>query len=61
MWEVIEGDIKGHFTLWWRSPPVMNSKGILTFDCPRATLLFGVGLHYGQESFSGEHCAWMKK
>ena len=45
---------QGHFTLRWRSPPVMNSRGIPKFDWPRATL-------YGQESFDGEHCTWMKK
>ena len=26
----------------------------------RATLLTGGGLHYGQESFGGKHCTWMK-
>ena len=51
---------KGHFTLWWRSPPVMNSRAILEFDWPRATLSSGGGLHYGQEFFGGEHCTWMK-
>ena len=39
----------------------MNSRGILKFDWPRATLLSGGGLHYGQESFGEEHCTWMKK
>ena len=39
----------------------MNSRGILKFDWPKATLLSGGGLHYGQESFSGGHCTWMKK
>ena len=48
--------IYGRFTLRWRSPPVMNSRGLLKFDWPRATLLSGGDLHYGQESFGGEHC-----
>ena len=39
----------------------MNSREILKFDQPRATLLSGGGLRYGQESFGGEHCTWMKK
>ena len=39
----------------------MNSSGTLKFDWPRATLLYGGGLHYGQESFGGEHCTWMEK
>ena len=30
----------------------MKSRGILKFDWMRATLLFGGGLHYGQESFN---------
>ena len=29
----------------------MNSRGILIFDWPRATLLSSGGLHYAQESF----------
>ena len=37
----------------------MNSKGILKFDWPRVTLLSSDGLHYGQESFGGEHRTWM--
>ena len=52
---------KGRFTLQWRSPPVMNSRGILKFDWPRAILLSSGGIHYGQEFFGGEHCTWMKK
>ena len=40
---------------------VMNSIGILKFDWPRAVLLSGDGLHYGQESVGGDHCTWMKK
>ena len=51
---------KGRFTLRWRSPPIMNYRGILKFDWLRVTRLSGDGLHYGQESF-GEHCTWMKK
>ena len=39
----------------------MNSKGILKFHWLKVTLLFGGGLHYGQESFGGELCTWMKK
>ena len=39
----------------------MNSRGILKFDWPRVTLLSSGGLHYGQESFGGELCKWMKK
>ena len=50
---------KGCFTLRWRSPPVMNSEGILKFDCLRVTLLSSGGLHYGQESLGGELCTWM--
>ena len=38
----------------------MNSKGFIKFDWPRATLLSGGGLHYGQESVGGEHWTWMK-
>ena len=53
--------IKGHFTLKWRSPTVMNSRGISEFDWSWATLLSGGGLHCGQESFGGEHCTGMKK
>ena len=39
----------------------MNFKGSLKCDWPRVTLLSSGGLHYGQESFGGEHCQWMKK
>ena len=39
----------------------MNSRGVLKFDWPRATLLSGGGLHYGQQSFGEEHYTWMKK
>ena len=39
----------------------MNSRGILKFDWPRATLLSGGSLHDSQESFGGEHCTWMEK
>ena len=52
-------DIKGHFTLQWRSPPFMNSRGILKCDWLQASLLYSGGLHYGQESFGGEQCTWM--
>ena len=52
---------KGRFTLCWRSPSVMNSRGILTFDWPRATILSGGGLHYGQESIDEEHWTWMEE
>ena len=38
----------------------MNSRRIVKFDWPRATFLSGGGLHYGQESFGGEHCTLMK-
>ena len=38
-----------------------DSRGILEFDWPRATLLSGGGLHYGQESSRGEHCTLIKK
>ena len=38
----------------------MNFRGILKFDWPRVTLLSGGGVHYNQESFGGEHYAWMK-
>ena len=51
---------KGHFTLRWRSPSVMNSRGILKFDWSRVTLLFGGGSHYNEESFGGELCRWME-
>ena len=51
---------KGRFTLRWRSPPVMNSTRISKFGWPRVTLLSGGSLHYGQESFGGELCTWMK-
>ena len=44
----------GPLTLQWRSPVVMNSRGIMKFDWPRVTLLSGGSLHYGQESFGGE-------
>ena len=47
--------------LWWRRPLAMNSRRIQKFDWPRVTLLSGGGLHYGQESFGGEICTWMKK
>ena len=50
---------KGRFTLRWRSPPVMHAREFLKFDWPRGTLLSGGGLHYGQESFGGEHRTWM--
>ena len=33
----------------------MNSRGILILGWSRASLLSGGGLHYGQESFAGEH------
>ena len=49
------------FTLQWRSPPVINFRGILKFEWPRATLLCSGGLHCGQECFGGEHCTWMNK
>ena len=52
---------EGRFTLRWRSPPVINPRGILKVDWLRATLVSGGGLHYGQESFGREHCTWMKK
>ena len=42
--------------LRWRSPLVMNSRGILKFDWPRVTLLSDIGLHCGQESFGAEFC-----
>ena len=51
---------EGRFTLQRRSPPVMNSRGILKFDWPRATLLCGDGLQYSQESFGRQHCTWVK-
>ena len=54
-------ECKGQFTLWWRSPPVMKSKGFLKFVWPRAALLSGGALHYGQESVGEEHWTWMKK
>ena len=54
-------DTTCRFTLWWRSPLVMNSRGTLQFDWPRATLLYGGGLHHGQETFGEEHCTWMKR
>ena len=38
----------------------MNYRGVLKFDWPRVPVLSGSGLHYGQESFGGEHCTWMK-
>ena len=57
----METDAKGRFTLWWRSPPIQNSRGILKFDWPRATLLSSGGLHYSQDSFGGELCTWMKQ
>ena len=44
-----ERERESRFTLWWRSPPVMNYRGILKFDWPRATLVSIGGLHYGQE------------
>ena len=44
------GEAHGHE--FWR---------ILKFDWPRVTLLSDGGLHYGQESFGGELCTWMKK
>ena len=44
----------------WRSPPVMNSRGFLNLDWPRATLLSGRGLQHGQESVGGEHWIWMR-
>ena len=40
---------------------VMNFRGILKFDWPRITLLSSSGSYYGQESFGGELCTWMKK
>jgi hypothetical protein len=51
---------KGYFTLWWRRPPVKNSRGILKYDWLRVRLLSGGGLYYGQESTNGELCTWMK-
>ena len=38
----------------------MKFRGILKIDWPRVTLLFGGDLHYGPESFGGEHCTRMK-
>ena len=59
----LEGPLipRGWFTLRWRRPPVMNSRGFIKFDWPRATLLSGGGLHYGQESFGGEQCTLLEK
>jgi hypothetical protein len=51
----------GRFTLWWRRSLVKNSREILKYDWPKVRLLSGGGLHYGQESISGELCTWMKK
>ena len=47
--------------LRWRSPLVMSFREIPKFDCPRATLLSGGGLHYDHETFGEEHWTWMKK
>ena len=40
----------------------MSSRGILK-NWLRAATPFsgGGGLHYGQESYGGEHCTWMKE
>ena len=56
----VNPDTKAHFTLRWRSPPVMNSRRNLKFDWRRVTLLSGGGLHYGQESFGLALCTWIK-
>ena len=40
--------------------PILNSRGTLKFDWPRVTLLSGGGLHYGEESFRGDFCTWIK-
>jgi len=52
---------EGRFTLRRRSSLEKNYRGILKFDWLRVTFLFSGGLHYGQESFGGELCTWMKK
>ena len=43
---------KCRFTLWWRIPPVINSRGILKFDWMRLTLLSGGG-ERGETFFKG--------
>ena len=39
----------------------MNPREILKFDWSKVTPLSGGGLHYGEESFGGDHYTWMKK
>ena len=55
--------VEGRFTLRWRSPPVMNSRGILKFEWPRATLLSGGGYTTSKRPLVENivQCTWMKK
>ena len=58
---MVHNNTHGRFTLRWRSSSVVNSREIVNFDLLRVILLSGVSLQYGQESFGGDLCAWMKK